>query len=766
MYSKFNEETRKILLESKNESDKLKHRYIGSEHLVLAMLKSTNNVNKILTKHGLTYESFKKEIIKTIGIGDEVSEWFLYTPLFKKIIESAMIECREKNIDVSSEALLFALLDEGEGVAIRIMAALDINVDELYNELRNNNKGNKVKGNKRLHIEEFGYNMNEKANSNTLDPVIERDEEIQRVIEILCRRTKNNPLLIGEAGVGKSAIVEGLCTKIVNKNVPDKLKNKKIYSISMASLVAGTKYRGEFEERINKLLKELESHDDVILFLDEIHTLVGAGGAEGAIDASNILKPVLARGKIKIIGATTNEEYKKYIEQDRALDRRFQTVFIEEPDLSKTKRILYKLRPIYEKYHSVVIPDETIDAILQYSDQYIYNRKFPDKAIDIMDEAAVKASMIVNKQEKQIIDMYKQRQDYVNQIKDLVSSQRYNDAISLRKKEKELETKINKLELKKSEKRTPITVTCDAVKQIITSKTKIPIYDLKDSKKNEIDINRKKISGQVIGQEQAVDKVCNAFKRILYGYKDDDKPDSFLFTGPTGVGKTCLAKTISNIFFGQGKLIYLDMSEYKEEHSISKIIGSPPGYVGYEDKKTVLEQVKDSPYTVILLDEIEKAHKSVINLFLQVLDEGRLKKSSGEEIKFNHTIIIMTSNSQNSGKKVGFLKDGESDNNYIKEKLGLEIINRIDNIIAFNQLTEKDIHTIIQNKLEKLKEKFIKNNINIKLSKRCIDEIILASEYKIYGARRIDKILKDKVDNIIIDKIIEGCTDINIQTIK
>lgn len=767
MFSKFTEEARKVLIEAKREMSELKHPYVGSEHLLLAILKNKNsNLSKKLKEYNLDYNRFKKEIINIIGVGTNTTEWYLYTPLLKKVIEDAMMESKDQNSDVTVELLFAALIQEGEGIAIRVMLSMDIDLDKMLEEFNKKNSNKKIKNKKKLMIDEFGYDMNKKARDNEIDPVIGRDDEIERLIEVLCRRTKNNPLLIGEAGVGKTAIVEELSRRIVLGNVPTQLKGKRIVSLSMASLVAGTKYRGEFEERVTKILKELESDNKVIIFIDEIHTLVGAGGAEGAIDASNILKPILARGKIKIIGATTVEEYKKYIEDDRALARRFQTIMVEEPDTIKTKEILYKLRPIYEEYHNVIIKDEIIDTIVELSNKYIYNRKQPDKAIDILDEVSSKVSIAKDKSINHLKVLKEELEKVIENKNKSIIEQDFATASLLRKKEYSIESKINKFEERNLKNKNRREVTKTNISEVINQKTKIPVYELeKENPKNILKI-KEELLKKINGQDKAIEVIYQISKRIKLGFKEDNRPISLLFTGPTGVGKTLLVKEFSKLFIGEDNLITLDMSEYKEEHTISKIIGSPPGYVGYSNKNTVVEEIKNKPYSIILVDEIEKAHPSVINLFLQILDEGKIKDSKGNIIRFDHNIIIMTSNMGFNKKTIGFNKDEkEFVDTKLKEFLSPEIMNRIDEVIVFNRLSKKDISEIVTKKIKLIKEKFKSKNINVHISNKVIDEIINESNYEEYGARKIDKIIRSKLDDLIIDKLLLGNKELNIQTI-
>ena len=764
MFSKFTEDARKVLVGSKKEMVELKHPFIGTEHLLLSILKNNNNsISKRLSNYNINYKSFKDNLIDVVGLGKEENTYFLYTPLVKKIIEESILDARENNEgEVTLEHLFISLLEEGEGVAIRILISMNIDLDELYNEFKDKMKVKSTKKHKKLLIDDLGFDMNKKISFT--DPVIGRDDEINRIIEILCRRTKNNPLLLGEAGVGKSAIVEELSRRIVEKNVPEKLQNKRIMSVSMANLVSGTKYRGEFEERITKMLKEIEHDNNIILFIDEIHTLVGAGGAEGAIDASNILKPALARGNIKVIGATTNIEYKKFMEEDRALSRRFQPIYIEEPTPTKTLDILKKLRPIYEKYHGVKIPEEILELIVNLSNKYIYDRHQPDKAIDILDEAASKLSIKKDNKEKKLISLKKELKEITNEKNNYIIKNNFLEASQLREKEKYLEDKINKLELSYKKKSTSKILTKKLIADIIETKTKIPVYELNSDSKESLIKLEKYLKRSIIGQDEAISKLCLETKRIRLGYKKNNIPSSFLFVGTTGIGKTLLVKEYNNYLYNKDNLIRLDMSEYKEEHSISKIIGSPPGYIGYSNKTTVIEEIKNKPHAVILLDEIEKAHSAVINLFLQVLDEGVITSSTGEKIKLNNTTIIMTSNIGSNKNIVGFNKN---DNNIIinelKEILSKEFLNRINHIVLFNPLKEKEIKKILNKKIKKIKEIYsTKSSIDIKINHKILDEIIKESDFKTFGARRIDKIIEEKIDNLVIDSIILGKKEVSI----
>ena len=757
MFGQFTEEARKILINAKVEMMELKHPYVGSEHFLLAVLKDDNSVSKKLNQYNLDYHKFKNKIIETVGIGTKPSQWFLYTPLLKRIMENAMLDCKENNTEVTIEALFSNLLEEGEGVAIRILLSLNFDLDSLYNEF--SYKIFKKKKAKKLLLEELGIDLTKKAEE--LDPVIGRDNEVKRIIEVLSRRTKNNPLLVGEAGVGKTAIVEALSKLIVTGNVPNNLKNKRIISLDMATLVAGTKYRGEFEERVKKVLKEVEENEEIILFIDEIHTLVGAGGAEGAIDASNIFKPALARNKLRCIGATTIDEYKKFIETDKALERRFQKITINIPSLEIVKKILLKLKPIYEDYHHVKISDVIINKIIELSDKYIYNRNQPDKAIDILDEVCAKTSL---KESKELIIYNKlnnKLQDLIKNKNEAVSNNDFKKASNYKKNEFELMDKINNLELSLCNKERN-EVNLNDVACVISDRTQIPIYEILKEDNKIITEMKQKINDKIIGQDEALNKVFNVAKKIKLGFKDN-KCYSLLFVGPSGVGKTELALNFGHCL-AYNNVIRLDMSEFSEAHSVSRFIGSPPGYVGYNDNKTILEEIKNKPFSVLVLDEIERANNSIINLLFQILDNGKIKDAKGEDIYFNNIVIVMTSNVGFDEINVGFNKNN-SNLSKLKEYFSLPFINRIDDIVNFNQLKEEDILKIIQLKIDALIGKY-KDKIKVKIVKEVLQEILKLSNYEEFGARKIEKIIKNKLENIILDKLIIGRKSVNIKSIE
>ena len=754
MFIKFNEETRKILKRSKIEMKNLKHAFIGSEHVLLSILKSDNSVSRLLNEYHITYDIFKQELIKTIGIGKSNNNYFIYTPLLKRILENTICDAKDsgnKEIDVND--LFLSIIDEGEGVANRILNKLGVNLDEMYSQFNKEIKYHK--NNQKLSIFSCSIDLTKKCLEDEIDPLIGREEEVNELINILLRRNKNNPLLIGEAGVGKTAIVEELARRITKGNVPENLKNKKILSLSMAKAVAGTKYRGEFEDKITKILKELENNNDLIVFIDEIHTIVGAGGAEGAIDASNILKPALARGKIKVIGATTIKEYKETISKDKALSRRFQKILIKENTIPETIDILKKLKPFYEKYHHVKISDDLITNLVNLTDKYITNENNPDKSLDILDNTLTRVSLKENKESLKLKKLQNELEDIKNQKNNLIINSNYQDAYKYHIKEMKLESMINNLNLNISNNQN-IEVTISDIAKTIENKTNIPIYEINHDYHKLINLS-KHLNKLIIGQEEVIDKIVKITKKILLGYKNN-LPYSFLFLGKSGVGKTYLVKEYSKYL--NIPLIRLDMSEYKENHTVSKIIGSPPGYIGYENTETILEQIKNNPFSIILLDEVEKGSNNVINLFLQALDEGFITDSHGIKVNLSNTIIIMTSNIGYTKEQIGFDKDIHHDQE-VRNILSTAIVNRINTICYFKDLTKDNLKVILKNKINNLRKKY--SNIKFHLNNYFLDKIINESNYETYGSRHALKLLEDRLDDLIIDGILNGKNNIYIK---
>ncbi len=721
MFNNFSEEARKIIILAKSEMQDLNHPYVSSEHLLLAILKNNNSVSTRLKKYNITYDKFKEEIIKIIGKGNKKSEWVLYTPMFKTILEKAILISNDSNVDVTIDNLFEALLDEGEGVAIRILLSMNINLDDLYNDFvkskpRKNHK-------KKTILDEIGHELT--SISNNLDPVVGRKKEIKRIMEILSRRTKNNPLLIGEAGVGKTAIVEELSRLIMEKEVPRNLINKHIISVDMSSLVAGTKYRGEFEEKINKIIKEVENDPDIILFIDEIHTLVGAGGAEGAIDAANIFKPALARGKIKVIGATTLTEYKKFMESDKALDRRFQTVMIEEPSKETIKEIIKALKPIYEDYHKVNISDNIIDKIIDMSAKYIKTRREPDRTIDILDEVCSHANLKENKNLNKFNQLNKELYKIIKLKKEAIINDNYLEASKYKEKEKELMTNINNLEIKLA-KVIKHDVTLKDLEEVISSKVNIPIYKLNNKFNKEGILS--KLRKEIIGQ----DDVLNSIVNTIANNNTISSCYALLFTGPSGVGKTLTALKLAEYL--NYHLLKIDMSEYQESHTISKLIGTTAGYSGYNEV-AILDTINDYPFTLLILDGIDKCHENIINLFMGAIDNNEIKNSKGETIYFNNTIIIMTSNASEI-KTLGFNKSRNSVN--LNECFSNVLINHINKSYSFNSLSKESIIKIINNYL-------VKNKIKIKNKEKILDKL----DYENGGARGIPYIIKDYQNEVV-----------------
>ena len=670
MFNNFSNEAKEVILIAGLEMKELKHPYIGSEHLLLGILKHNNIISRKLKNYNLTYNKFKEEIIKTIGKGTKESKYLLYTPLLKRILNNV-----SDYKEVTVKDLFNSLLSEGDGIAIRLLISMNIDIDKLINI--------KEKPKKELRIiNKYGINLNEKALNNEIDPVIGREKETERLIEILSRRCKNNPILVGKAGVGKTAIVENLSRKIINGEVPLFLRNKKIISIDLSSLVAGTKYRGEFEEKINRLIKEVELNDDIILFIDEVHCIVGAGGAEGAIDASNILKPALARGKIRLIGATTTDEYKKYIEKDEALKRRFQNIEILEPTKNMTKKILYKLKPLYEKYHNVIIDNKIIDYIVNQSDKYIKDRCEPDKSIDILDEVCAKTSLKGSKELKKY-DLLKKEYDQLNKYKYInINKGKYKNSFKLKDKENIILDKMNKLEIRlmKTKKRKVI---INDVNNLISYKTKIPL--------NKIDINKinDKMKSIIKGQDNIIDKLSKEIKKIKLGY---NKTNTYMFIGDKHVGKNTLAKIFGEYLVGSDNIIKSDDMDY------------------------IIEKVKEKPYSVVIINDIKDNYEILNDI---------IKNKEYKSVDFKNTIIIMICNNI---EKVGFINNN---------------INLCDNVLYFNKLNNNIINEILNNKINKIKNKYKNIKININLKK--IDNITYIDNYiKEIENKIIDGIVEDK----------------------
>ena len=777
------------------------HNYIGTEHILYGLVKEGSGVaSQVLNMQKITAENVVEEIEVLIGKGDKSQNRgeIGFTPRSKRVIENAFLEARKLGSEfIGTEHLLIGIMREGDSVAVRIMMDLNVNPQKLYNEIvkvinEDENAGvgdkqpkGKARGsyNQTPTLNQYGTDLTKKATEGKLDPVIGRKDEIQRVIQILSRRTKNNPCLIGEPGVGKTAVAEGLAEKIIAEDVPEMLKNKRVVSLDIASMVAGAKYRGDFEERIKKCLEEVKKAGDVILFIDEVHTIVGAGSAEGAVDAANILKPLLARGEVQVIGATTLNEYRKYIEKDSALERRFSPVTVGEPTNEETIEILKGIRDRYEAHHNVKITDEAIKAAVELSTRYINDRFLPDKAIDLVDEAASRVKMrtytqpdTLKKLEEEISAMNKEKDDAIK-VQDFEKAAGLRDKINIEKEK--LQKEKEKWESKNTKSIT--TLTEEDIAEVVASWTGVPVKKLTQTENEKLRNLEQTLHQRVIGQNEAVDAVAKAIRRGRVGLKDPNRPiGSFLFLGPTGVGKTELSKALAESLFGnEDAMIRIDMSEYMEGHSVSKLIGSPPGYVGFDEGGQLTEKIRRKPYSVILFDEIEKAHPDVMNMLLQILDDGRLTDAQGRTVNFKNTVIIMTSNigarlitdKTTLGFSAGDKKE-ESQKEYetikkdvmgeLKKQFRPEFINRIDEIIVFHKLNDEDIKQIIDIMLNQVTKRMKAKDIELEIDNSVKELIAKKGVDTDYGARP----LKRAIQNILEDKIAEEILDGNIKPNK
>ena len=791
MYYKFTARAEKALEYAQEIAMELGHNYIGTEHLLYGLVEEGTGVaSKVLQNQGLTSEKVKQSIEEIVGVGDEIEDanQISFTPRSKRVIENAFLEARRLGTEyIGTEHLLIGIMKEGDCVATRIMLEEDVNPQGLYNELvkvlneegeesnESNSSSSKGSYNSTPTLNQYGTDLTRQAKEGKLDPVIGRKEEIQRVIQILSRRTKNNPCLIGEPGVGKTAVAEGLAEKIVAGDVPEILKNKRVVSLDMASMIAGAKYRGDFEERIKKALKEVKKAGDVIIFIDEIHTIVGAGSAEGAVDAANILKPLLARGEIQLIGATTLKEYRKYIEKDAALERRFSPVTVNEPTEEEATQILFGLRDKYEAHHNVKITDEAIKAAVELSSRYINDRYLPDKAIDLIDEAASKVRMSSYTEP----DSFKELKDKIEKLdkekEEAIRVQDFEKAAKIRDKEntkkKELENAKKEWETKSS--KNVSTLKEEDIANVISSWTGIPVTKVSQSENDKLKNLEENLHKRVIGQDEAVSAVAKAIKRSRMGLKDPNKPiGSFLFLGPTGVGKTELSKALAeNLFGSEDALIRIDMSEYMEPHSVAKLIGSPPGYVGYDEAGQLTEKVRRKPYSVILFDEIEKAHPDVMNMLLQVLDDGRLTDSQGRTVNFKNTVIIMTSNVGakliTDKKTLGFIEEKENgEKEYqdikkdvmaeLKKEFKPEFLNRIDEIIVFHKLEDNQIRIIVDIMLNNVAKLLKEQGIKLTVDENAKDLVAKKGTDKTFGARPLKRAIQTMVEDKIAEAMLDG----------
>lgn len=788
MIYKFTNKAKKVIEIANDISIELGHNYIGTEHVLYGLVKEGEGIaGKVLNNKGITDEKIRVKIEELLGVGREIKETLGFTPRTKRVLENAFLESKRIGYNyIGTEHLLLAILKEEDCVATRIILELNVEISKVYNEIAKviNEEESDQEIKKDITrargsyssttvLNQFGEDITVQAEDGKFDNIIGRETEIERIIQILSRRTKNNPCLIGEPGVGKTAIVEGLAERIVSGEVPENLKDKRIVSIDISGMVAGAKYRGDFEERIKKALNEVKKVGDVILFIDEIHTIVGAGAAEGAIDAANILKPLLARGEIQLIGATTIEEYRKYIEKDSALERRFSPVDVGEPTEAETIEIIKGIRDRYEAHHNVKITDEAINSAVSLSVRYITDRFLPDKAIDLIDEAASQVRINLFTEPDTIKVMEEKIDVIMNEKEEAIYNQDFERAANLRDKEKEareeLNTEMNKWKKIKNKDITEIGE--ENIAEIISKWTGIPIQKLTEDENQKLKHLEEMLQKRVVGQNEAVEAVAKAIRRGRVGLKDPKRPiGSFLFLGPTGVGKTELSKALAEILFdNENSMIRLDMSEYMEAHSVSKLIGSPPGYIGYDGGGQLTEKVRRKPYSVILFDEIEKAHPDVMNLLLQILEDGRLTDSQGREVNFKNTIIIMTSNLGaryiTEKKSLGF-GNVENEKEYedikkevikeLKKELRPEFINRIDEIIVFHKLSEEDIKQITNIMLKQVEERLKNQKYIVEIDDGVVKAILKQGYDNNFGARPLRRTIQNLVEDRISEEILSG----------
>ncbi|WP_010095812.1 ATP-dependent protease ATP-binding subunit ClpC [Ornithinibacillus scapharcae] len=785
MFGRFTERAQKVLALSQEEAVRLGHNNIGTEHILLGLVREGEGIAaKALESLGLEVSKIQEEVEKLIGTGKQPMQTIHYTPRAKKVVELSQDEARKLGHSyVGTEHILLGLIREGEGVAARVLNNLGVSLNKARqqvlqllgsNESQAARQGRGQASNANTPtLDSLARDLTASAKEGNIDPVIGRSKEIERVIQVLSRRTKNNPVLIGEPGVGKTAVAEGLAQQIINNEVPETLRDKRVMTLDMGTVVAGTKYRGEFEDRLKKVMEEIRQAGNIILFIDELHTLIGAGGAEGAIDASNILKPSLARGELQCIGATTLEEYRKYIEKDAALERRFQPIQVDEPTLEETIQILKGLRDRYEAHHRVTITDEAIDAAAKLSDRYITDRFLPDKAIDLIDEAGSKVRLRSYTVPPNLKDL-EQKLEEVRKEKDAaVQSQEFEKAASLRDSEQrlreELETTKNQWKEKQGQEDSQVTV--EDIASIVSIWTGVPVSKLTKDETNRLLNLEEVLHDRVIGQEEAVKAISKAIRRARAGLKDPKRPiGSFIFLGPTGVGKTELARALAEAMFAdEDAMIRIDMSEYMEKHSTSRLVGSPPGYVGYEEGGQLTEKVRRKPYSVVLLDEIEKAHPEVFNILLQVLEDGRLTDSKGRVVDFRNTVLIMTSNVGASelkrNKYVGFNLEEEGKDykdmkskviDELKKAFRPEFLNRIDETIVFHSLEKKHMKSIVTLMIKDVQKRLAEQDIDFSLTDKAVEKIANEGFDPEYGARPLRRSIQKNIEDLMSEELLKG----------
>ena len=787
MFERFTEKAIKVIMLAQEEARRLGHNFVGTEQILLGLIgEGTGVAAKVLKSMGVNLKDARIEVEKIIGRGSGfVAVEIPFTPRAKRVLELSLEEARQLGHNyIGTEHLLLGLIREGEGVAARVLENLGVDLSKVRTQvirmLGETAEVAAVGGgggrNKTPTLDEFGSNLTNLAAEGKLDPVVGRQKEIERVIQILGRRTKNNPVLIGEPGVGKTAIAEGLAQRIANKDIPDILEDKRVVTLDIGLLVAGTKYRGEFEERLKKIMDEIRQAGNVILVIDEVHTLIGAGAAEGAIDAANILKPALARGELQCIGATTLDEYRKHIERDAALERRFQPVMVGEPSVEETIEILYGLRERYEQHHKLKILDESLEAAAKLSDRYISDRYLPDKAIDLIDEAGSRVRLINSQLPPAAKELDKELRQVLKQKDDAVRAQNFDKAGELRDREIEIKEQIRQIaSAKKTEgDSTEPQVTPEEIAHIVASWTGVPVNKLTETESEKLLHMEDTLHQRLIGQEDAVKAVSRAIRRARVGLKNPNRPiASFIFSGPTGVGKTELTKALAAYFFGsEDAMIRLDMSEYMERHTVSKLIGSPPGYVGYNEGGQLTEAVRRRPYTVVLFDEIEKAHPDIFNMLLQILEDGRLTDAKGRTVDFKNTLLIMTSNIgskviEKGGGGLGFeFEENQAEAQYnrirslvneeLKQYFRPEFLNRLDEIIVFRQLTKDEVKDIAEILLKEVFVRLTEKNIVLSVTDKFKERIVEEGYNPSYGARPLRRAIMRLLEDVLAEEILSG----------
>ncbi|TRM11145.1 ATP-dependent Clp protease ATP-binding subunit [Lentibacillus cibarius] len=785
MFGRFTERAQKVLALSQEEAVRLGHNNIGTEHILLGLVSEGNGIAaKALESLGLKVAKIQEEVEKLIGSGKQPMQTIHYTPRAKKVVELSQDEARKLGHSyVGTEHILLGLIREGEGVAARVLNNLGVSLNKARQQVlqllgsNESQAGRQGRGAQSSNantptLDSLARDLTESAKEGNVDPVIGRSKEIERVIEVLSRRTKNNPVLIGEPGVGKTAVAEGLAQQIVENEVPEILRDKRVMTLDMGTVVAGTKYRGEFEDRLKKVMEEIRQASNIILFIDELHTLIGAGGAEGAIDASNILKPALSRGELQCIGATTLDEYRKYIEKDAALERRFQPIQVDEPTLDETVQILKGLRDRYEAHHRVTITDEAIESAASLSDRYITDRFLPDKAIDLIDEAGSKVRLRSYAIPPDLKELEQKLADVRKEKDSAVQSQEFEKAASLRDSEQRLREELDetKTQWKEKQGQESSEVLVEDIAKVVSTWTGVPVSRLTKDESERLLNLEKTLHDRVIGQEEAVDAVAKAIRRARAGLKDPKRPiGSFIFLGPTGVGKTELARALAeSMFADEEAMIRIDMSEYMEKHATSRLVGSPPGYVGYDEGGQLTEKVRTKPYSVVLLDEVEKAHPEVFNILLQVLEDGRLTDAKGRVVDFRNTVLIMTSNVGASelkrNKYVGFtLDDEEQDYKNMKSKVTEELkkafrpefLNRIDETIVFHSLERKHMKYIVQLMVKQLQDRLKEQGIEFTLTDKAVEKIAEEGFDPEYGARPLRRSIQKNIEDMLSEELLK-----------